>query len=416
MKDKNDTDLTVGRKFSPYPVIIVGLSLGALVGTYLLAMSPIETVAKALAFVGVVSLFLMFSVVSFYRQSKRRRATDDVVEDEDFDLGPKLLALDEACSFFAGTIKPVDAFRLACSRIRDLIPFSAGVLFLLDESRTRLVVTETDGAGTEYLAGRTFDLETELAGQCFSCGELRFDNYLSLDSSQKFGSTVAIPLCRGTDVFGVLQLYFDTGFDLNRLDQTIFEAVGTRVAPMMLGSIAFERTQSNALTDITTDLPNERAFYLVLEAQVAEAHRNNDIRPLTILAIDIKNFDEINQQYGHAAGDRILNFVAQIVKDNLRQMDFFARSLNDEFLAIMPTADKEISHEIISRIHTAFFGNKLDLNDNERVEIELNIGWASFGNDGETPSQLLNLAQLRKEQSKTINHQNVLWFPQETVN
>ncbi len=49
----------------------------------------------------------------------------------------------------------------------------------------------------------------------------------------------------------------------------------------MLGSIAYERTQANALTDATTDLPNERAFYLVLENQVAEAQRNRGERPLT---------------------------------------------------------------------------------------------------------------------------------------
>lgn len=110
------------------------------------------------------------------------------------------------------------------------------------------------------------------------------------------------------------------------------------------------------MTDVTTDLPNERAFYLILENQIAEAQRKREDRPLTILAIDIKNFDEVNQKFGHAAGDRILNFVAHGIKDNLRQMDFLARSIGDEFLAILPTATKEVSHEVIARIQTGFFG------------------------------------------------------------
>ena len=184
----------------------------------------------------------------------------------------------------------------------------------------------------------------------------------------------------------------------------------------MLGAIAYERTRANALTDVTTDLPNERAFYLVLENQVAEAQRKRGERPLTILAVDIKNFQEINCNFGHAAGDRVLNFAAQVIKDNLRQMDFVARALNDEFLVILPTADKEISHEIISRISTGFFGRRLAINDTQSVEIGLNIGWSAFGSDGETPGQLLSLAQLRKEQMKSTVPGNVIWFPQEQQN
>src|SRR5207253_4107332 len=112
------------------------------------------------------------------------------------------------------------------------------------------------------------------------------------------------------------------------------------VAPLVLSSMALERSRANALTDPTTDLPNERAFYLVLENQIAEAQRKQGDRPLTILAIDIKNFEDINRRFGHAAGDRALNFAAQLVKDNLRQMDFLARSTGDEFLVILPTASR----------------------------------------------------------------------------
>ena len=96
-------------------------------------------------------------------------------------------------------------------------------------------------------------------------------------------------------------------------------------------------------------------------------------------------------------------------------MDFFARSVNDEFLAVLPTATKEISHDIAARIHTGFFGRKLKLSDTESIEIELNIGWAAFGGDGETPGQLLSRAKLRKDQMKTSEPPTVLIFPHEHV-
>ncbi|MEO6052250.1 MAG: hypothetical protein ABIP78_13095 [Pyrinomonadaceae bacterium] len=87
----------------------------------------------------------------------------------------------------------------------------------------------------------------------------------------------------------MLQSYFDTVFDMAKVDQSLFEAVGTRVSPLMLASIAFERSHANGLTDVTTELPNQRAFYLILENQIAEAQRKREDRPLTILAIDIQN-------------------------------------------------------------------------------------------------------------------------------
>jgi diguanylate cyclase (GGDEF)-like protein len=183
-----------------------------------------------------------------------------------------------------------------------------------------------------------------------------------------------------------------------------------------MSAVTFEQTKTAALTDVTTDLPNERAFYLVLENHIAESQRRRDERPLTILALDVRGFDEINQQFGHAAGDRVLAYVAAVVKESLRQMDFFARSSGDEFLAALPTANKEISHEIIARIHTGFFGRKLRLTEDDSIEVEINIGWAAFGTDGETPASLLAAARERRGQAKTVSPPKVLWFPSEMAN
>jgi diguanylate cyclase (GGDEF)-like protein len=177
----------------------------------------------------------------------------------------------------------------------------------------------------------------------------------------------------------------------------------------VLNSIAYERKQS-ALTDATTDLPNERAFYLILENQIAETQRKIDERPLTILTIDIKDFADINLQYGHGAGDLALNAAARIIKDNLRQMDFFARAADDEFLAILPTASKAVSYDVVARICSGFFGRKLKISETDSVELHLNFGWAAFGEDGETASQLLKAARIRKAQKKSLSENKVLWF------
>jgi diguanylate cyclase (GGDEF)-like protein len=404
------------RAFSLYTVVIVAFSLLAIVSTFLLANSELDVADKTRGFSVIVAAFLLICACSYFFQTRRRpnsRASDRI-SDPEIERG--LASLDEAGGFFSGSLRPADTFRLVASRVRDLMPFKLMILYRLDATRTQLQVAGVDGHGAEEQRGRTIGFDDSLAGQCYLRKRVEIDRYMELDTAQAFTSAAAIPLRNGEEVFAVLQLFFGDDFDMDTADLSLLEAVGSRAAPLILGSIAFERSQVNALTDITTDLPNERAFYLLLEDQIAESQGKGDERPLTVLAIDIKNFDEINGRFGHVTGERVLNFVAQVARDNLRQMDFLARSINDEFLAVLPTATTEISKEIIARLHTGFLGRKLKISDDESIEVELNIGWATFGNDGETPGQLLSLAQLRKEQSKSTEPIKVLWFPQELVN
>lgn len=413
---KNKPGMENRRRFKGYPLITLVVSLVAMVATFFIATSDLADSAKINGFFTVIAAFLFICVVMYFRQSKKNRVTDKTAGATDETIDRGLDALDEATDFFMGTLRPADAFRLVSSRVRDLIPFQTIVLFLLNDSRDEIVSVHAEGPGAENQIGQVLNLNEALVGQAYSTREVEIDGYMMLDSEQEFGSAVAIPLLHGENVFGVIQLFFTEDFDLTDASVSLLEGIGSRVAPLMLGSIAYERTQANALTDITTDLPNERSFYLVLENHVAESQRKRDERPLTVLAIDIKNFQELNCTFGHVAGDKVLNFVARSIKDSLRNMDFISRALNDEFLVILPTANKEISSDIIARIHTGFFGRKLAINETQAIEVELNIGWAAFGTDGETPGQLLSLAQLRKEQSKSSMPNKVLWFPQELVN
>lgn len=399
----NPDNERLGRRlFSQYSATIVLVSLAALCATFLLADSSYQEAVKTRGFSGIIAGFLIVCVCLYLRQSRRGPVDKVDAVDKADETERCLLMLDEANQFFAGALRSADIFRLVSSRMRDLIPFQTTVLHLLDESRTQLRVVEAEGPGADRQRARSVDMNDNLAGKCYLSQRVETDDGLS----------IAIPLSRGTEVFGVLELFFETNSDLASVDVALLEAVGTRVAPLVLSALAFERSQANALTDVTTDLPNERAFYLVLENQINEAQRNPERRPVIVLAVDIKNFDDVNQRFGHAAGDRVLNFAAQIIKDNLRQMDFLARSADDQFLASLPTASSDVSREVMARIETGF-QRKLQITESDSIEIELNFGWAAFGEDGETSDQLLRAARMRKDQSKSARSPKVLWFSKE---
>ena len=409
----------------PYPLAFVFISVLAMISTFILANSQFTLGEKSRGFSAIIAVYLIFCFCIYMLQKSRTTAARETAWSHHSGafVESRLLAFDRASELFGGSLKPADMFRLVSSRIGELMPFRTSVLYLVDETRSRLQIAEVAGENTEGLKGRSIRLDEGLAGKCFSGGAVEIglhpwteeEDFLAADTNA-IRSAVAIPLRREGEVFGVLLLYLCSEPEAESTALSLFEAIGTRVAPLILNSVAFDRSIANALTDPTTDQPNERAFFLILENQIAESQRKRDERPLTILAIDIKEFDEVNAKYGHAAGDRVLSFVAQNVKKELRQMDFFARSSNDEFLVILPTATEQVSLQIMARIQTMFFANRLKLTEADAIQIELNCGWATFWNDGETAEQLLKTARLRKHQSKSTEPQKVLWFPKEFVN
>lgn len=404
MKHPIKNEPSSGRRQVFSPAIVAGIALVAITATYFLASSDLEVGVKTRGFSGIIAAFLIVTV-SLRMWQARRGNGPAIAGHRASDIDASLSGLEAAKDLFAGSLSSTDAFRLAASRIHDLVPYRTILLFAHNEAAGELRVVQAAGLDAErYLSGAMRPSQG-LPGECYRQRTLRTDE-----------RSVAIPLESGLATFGVLQLMFDDRFDPGKVEPATFEAIGARTAPLVLSSAAFEQSQTQALTDNTTDLPNERAFYLVLENQIAEAQRKRDERPLTVLALDVRGFDDINQRFGHVVGDRVLAFVAEVVKGSLRQMDLLARTTADEFLIVLPTATKEISHDITGRIHTGFFGRKLKVTDSDSVEVEINVGWAAFGTDGESPDMLVRAARARKDQAKTAAPPKVLWFPSELPN
>jgi diguanylate cyclase (GGDEF)-like protein len=314
-------------------------------------------------------------------------------------------------------------FRLVASRAGEIVPFAAAALFWVDNEKSNFKVIGAVGDNARQFLNLKPDLSKGLAGKVLQSGKIEADEKLLLESeaisAETIGnlkSAIAVPLKEDVNrIFGVLTLYGDKekSFDLN--SRKLLEAVGERIAPLFISSLAFERSISNALTDSLTNLPNERAFYLILENQIAESQRQREERPLTVLTVDIKNFAGVNQRFGHATGDRILTFAADTIREQLRKMDFLARSTSDEFLIVLPTASEATTREIIERINKAFVINAFNI-EQEKTHLKLNFGAATLGQDGETVKELLQAANIKRKQAKFGQNNKILWFPKEFVN
>jgi len=99
----------------------------------------------------------------------------------------------------------------------------------------------------------------------------------------------------------------------------------------------FIQKERFALIDELTGLYNRRFFNRVLKKEIEHSKRYN--QPFSLLMLDIDNFKEYNDIYGHQAGDRALNEFAQILKQNARLIDHVSRYGGEEFAVILPRAD-----------------------------------------------------------------------------
>lgn len=404
---------------------LIAFGLAAPFATYAIAVSSFHQDTKVALLVGMSVVYLAICVWTFV-QLRQARNTESAIEPDRgslSDLDQKLLALEDAREFFGSSLKPADMFRLVANRVNEIVPAAASMLFTKDSETGMLKISHAFGKRAAEFDGKLVSGDESLAGLGFLSSEMETTGDLEGDIKQfeaglleGFGSSAVLPLSHEGDTFAVFQLFFAGSEALTEDTRDKLFAINTRISPLFLGSLAFERSLSNALTDPLTQLPNERAFHMVLENQLAESQRFRDERPLTVMAIDIKNFDEMNRDFGHAAGDRVLSFAAEKIASQLRKMDFLARSMNDEFMIVLPKASERTAIEITGRIQACFALAPMKINDEEEVKLWLNFGFSTFWKDGETSQDLIQSAVTKKQMAKMEDPGNVLIFPKEYVN
>lgn len=122
-------------------------------------------------------------------------------------------------------------------------------------------------------------------------------------------------------------------------------------------------------TDVLTNIMNRRAAEEVLCHEISEMVR--DRIPFTVLMIDIDFFKRVNDRYGHAKGDEVLQSVCKCMRDTVRRNDYVARFGGEEFLIILPHTSLEQAVELGERIRQ----NVADLRfDTDAIKITISIG------------------------------------------
>ena len=139
-----------------------------------------------------------------------------------------------------------------------------------------------------------------------------------------------------------------------------------------------------ATSDALTGLYNRRFGDQRLEAEAARSQRYD--RPLTVVAIDLNDFKQINDTYGHAAGDLVLREFSEQLNAAIRVSDVAVRMGGDEFLVILPECPTEQVEAMLKRLRTIAVEF-----DGHKIPVSFSAGWVGY-ESGETPEQFLQRA------------------------
>jgi diguanylate cyclase (GGDEF)-like protein len=152
--------------------------------------------------------------------------------------------------------------------------------------------------------------------------------------------------------------------------------------------------------DILTGLPNRTMELKYFDELLRRQATDPDAMPtFTVLCLDLDGFKDVNDGYGHEAGDAVLVAVARRLKNCIRDIDFLFRVGGDEFVillpALTPDAASIIAHRIIDRISLP-----LDVGRDTKVRIGISIGGACAPADGTTADELLRSADRAMYEAK----------------
>lgn len=189
------------------------------------------------------------------------------------------------------------------------------------------------------------------------------------------------------------------------LNAMVAANVGLSSAAILVFSHIYERSRLEnerrllelASTDVLTGLANRMKLGEVFQRERSHALRDNG--PLSLIILDLDHFKRVNDQFGHAGGDRALCHLAELLPQQLRDTDLMCRLGGEEFAILMPGADLAQAAERANDLRALLAAHPLRMGDSHKV-MTFSAGVASLGEDGQDLDSLLQIADRRMYEAK----------------
>jgi len=176
---------------------------------------------------------------------------------------------------------------------------------------------------------------------------------------------------------------------------------------LMFQALQVPQLKKEATTDTKTGLANARHFSKLYLAELERARRFN--RPLAVLMGDLDLLRNINNLYGHLAGDQVLGGIGRIIRETVREYDIAGRFGGEEFAIILPETDSAGALELAERLRSQIAGDAFPIPTSTMpISVTMSIGVACFPDDGMNANDLIHQADIAVYQAKLQGRNRVV--------
>lgn len=180
-----------------------------------------------------------------------------------------------------------------------------------------------------------------------------------------------LPLVFEENLLGMLWIW---GEGVTRSDLPILSIFAKQIGMTLERARLFEEVQSLAFTDPLTGLQNRRSLFELGKIEFSRATRLS--RPFSCMMLDLDHFKRINDQYGHQAGDHVLQDFALRCKRSIRDIDLVGRYGGEEVIVLLPETNRELAVQVAQRLRASVAKNPVRLGDTE-IPLTVSIGVAT---------------------------------------
>jgi len=219
------------------------------------------------------------------------------------------------------------------------------------------------------------------------------EHYVPLDEETL--SEVDVPIIFGERIYGVLCAESRQTNAFHEEDIRCLTVLARHLGVLWAHYELLDRTMARSLQDPLTGQWNRRCFHEKIKEEISRSTRYRMVFPIAM--IDLADFKDVNDRYGHSVGDQVLIEISSFLAANLRTSDSFFRYGGDEFIALLPETGRAEAQVIMERIENEMAGRTWS---EEGVKIFADFGIAACPDDGMEVDSLVRIADLRLYEAK----------------
>ncbi len=297
----------------------------------------------------------------------------------------------EIAQALGSSLGVADAMALVSDKVSRLVPFTTCALFLGNEA-DGYTCRYAQGPGSETLRGWAPRSWSDISLRLPSCADGRGIHGADLASMLPCPLTFEGALIGGMVIYHTVPGYFT---DEHR---RLLSRVSDQTAAVIFNSTRFEQTELESHTDALTGLGNRRALDRQFQSGLERTAQQGSTASLIVL--DLDRLKEINDTYGHEAGDRALRAVGSVLGSMVGEQDVCARFAGDEFVVLLWNSTPEHEARRVRELQNAVAIYPFEPRPGIRVSLSISAGPARFPVDGATFEDLLAAADERMYQDK----------------